>query len=297
MILVVGATGVLGGCIARRLLGHGAPVRILVRSGSQYDDLVAAGAEAVIGDLKDPDSVRGACRGIRAVLTTANAIGRTGKDNLESVDHLGNRNLVDAAAAENVRRFVFISALGAHPDHPMPLLRAKGLTEQRLRASGMAWTVLQPNLYMDIWVPAVVGGPALDGRPVTLVGDGLRRHSMVAVRDVASYATAALDHPEADNRTIPIGGPQPVTWRDAVAAFERELGRDLTVRTIAPGEAIPDLPDMISELAAALAGYDSPLDMAELATTYGIAPTTLDDFVHGFVAASTRPGVDVPSGG
>jgi hypothetical protein len=81
-----------------------------------------------VSDLKDADSVHAACRGVDAVVTTANAIGRTGDDNLDSVDHLGNRNLVDAAEAEGVRRFVCISALGAHPDHPMPLLRAKGRT-------------------------------------------------------------------------------------------------------------------------------------------------------------------------
>jgi uncharacterized protein YbjT (DUF2867 family) len=288
MILVVGATGLLGGSITRSLLSQGKPVRILVRGASTYDGLVVAGAEPVIGDLKDPDSVRAACRGIDAVITSANAIGRSGEDNLESVDHVGNRNLVDAAAAEGVGRFIFISALGANPDHPIPLLRAKGLTEQRLRTSGMAWTVLQPNAHMDTWIPMVVGAPALTGQPITLVGDGLRRHSMVARRDVVSYATAVLDRSEAHGRSMPIGGPQPITWRDVVAAFERELGRDLPVRTIAPGESIPHLPAFVSDMAAALAGYDSPLDMTELTRTYGVAPTPLPDFVHDFVETSLQ---------
>jgi uncharacterized protein YbjT (DUF2867 family) len=284
MILVVGATGQLGGLITHELLSRGTSVRMLVRSGSTHDELVAAGAEAIVGDLKDRDSVRAACCDVDAVITTANAIGRTGADNLESVDHLGNADLVDAAAAEGVRQFVFISALGADADHPMPLLRAKGRTERRLRTSGMAWRVLQPNLYMETWIPAIVGGPALAGQPVTLVGDGQRQHSMVAIRDVVSYTIAALDHPEAQDQTLPIGGPQPVTWRDVVAAFERELGRELLVHTIAPGELIPGLPQVVSELAAALACYDSPLDMTELSKIYGVAQTPLADFVHRFVA-------------
>lgn len=288
MILVVGATGRLGGLITHALLGRGTPVRMLVRAGSTHDGLVAAGAEAVTGDLKDLDSVRAACHDVDAVVTTANAIGRAGEDDIESVDHRGNANLVDAAAAEGVRRFVFVSALGADPDHPMPLLRAKGRTERRLRSSGMAWTVIQPNLYMDTWIPAIVGGPALAGQPVTLVGDGHRRHSMIAMRDVAAYTVAALDHPEAVGRTLPIGGPEPVTWRDVVAEFGRELGRDLSVRTVAPGEPIPGLPDIVSDLAAALAGYDSPLDMTEAARTYGVVPTPLAEFVHQFVATSLQ---------
>jgi NADH dehydrogenase len=288
MILVVGATGLLGGHITRRLLDQGRPVRIVVRQGSDYDGLVTAGAEAAIGDLKDPHSVRAACRGVDAVITTANAIGRDGEDNLESVDHIGNNNLIDAAVAQGVRKFVFTSSLGADPGHPMPLLRTKGLVEQRLRASGMTWTVLQPNFYMDTWIPAIVGGPALTGQPVTLVGDGLRQHSMIAVRDVAHYATAALDHPDAHDQTLRIGGPQPFTWRDVVATFERELGEELSIQTIAPGALIPDVPAVVSELAAVLAGYDSPLDMLELSRTFGVLPTTVASFVHDFVASTQR---------
>jgi uncharacterized protein YbjT (DUF2867 family) len=288
MILVVGATGLLGGSITSELLDQGRPVRILVRRGSNHEGLVAAGAQAAIGDLKDPVSVRAACHGVDAVITTANAIGRTGDDNIESVDHLGNCGLVDAAAAEGVRQFVFVSALGADADHPVPLLRAKGLTEQRLRGGGMAWTVLRPNLYMDLMIPQVVGGPALAGEPVTIVGKGRRKHSMVAMRDVVSYVIAALDNDEARGQTLLIGGSEPLTWRDVVAVFERELGRDIPVQTINPGESIPNLPDIVSQLGAMLDSYDSPLDMTELSKTYGVTPTTLADFVHTFVASAQQ---------
>jgi NADH dehydrogenase len=200
--------------------------------------------------------------------------------------------------AEGVRHFVFISALGADVNHPMPLLKAKGLTEQRLRASGMAWTVLQPNFYMDLLIPTIVGGPALAGQPVTLVGDGLRRHSMVAMRDVASYATAALNDPDqAAGRTLLVGGPEPATWRDVIVTFERVLGHDLVVQTIAAGERIPNVPDFVSELAAVLASYDSPLDMTSLARTYGVEQTTLAEFVDGFVATTSHRDVNAPAGG
>jgi len=152
----------------------------------------------------------------------------------------------------------------------------------------MTWTGLQPNFFMDLWIPPIVGVPALAGRPVTVVGDGKRQHSMVAVHDVASYAVAALDHHEAHNQTLYIGGPHPVAWLDVVAAFEKELDQKVPVRTIAPGDPIPGLPDIVSELAAALASYDSPMDVSELTRTYAVAPTTLTDFVHRFVAASRQ---------
>lgn len=288
MILVVGATGQLGGTIAHMLLDQKRPVRVLVRPGSDHNDLVAAGAEAVTGDLKDPASLVAACQGVDAVITTANATARGGDDTIESVDRVGNRNLVDAAAAAGVGRFVFVSALGADPDHPMALLRAKGQTEQHLRDSAMAWTVLQPNLFLDKLPMAVVGGPALAGQPVTLVGEGRRMHSMVAMRDAAAYAVAALDRDDADGQTLVIGGPQPVSWRDIVAAFAQALGTDVAVATVAPGQPVPGMPDFLTGLLAALETYDSPIDSSALAAAYGIRPTTLADFTHDVVTATRQ---------
>jgi NADH dehydrogenase len=111
---------------------------------------------------------------------------------------------------------------------------------------------------------------------------------MVAMRDVVAYAAAALDHPEAHGQILPVGGPQPVTWWDVVTAFERELGRELPVKTIAPGQPIPGVPGIVSELAAALAGYDSPLDMTELNTTYRVTPTPLADYVHTYINTTSQ---------
>jgi NADH dehydrogenase len=291
VILVVGATGQLGSQIARMLLDRGKPVRALIRR-TPGDVAVPDGAELVSGDLKDPESLAAACRGISAVVTTANSVGRTGVDTVESVDRHGNHDLVEAATAAGVRRFVFTSALGASLDSPVPFLRAKAETEQHLRASGMDWTILQPNLFMDTWVPAVVGGPALADEPVTIVGQGRRRHSFVAAGDVAAYAVAALDHPQAVGRELVIGGPQPLSWRDVVRAFEAALGRAVPTRSVPLGTSVSGLPDAVSGVLSALETYDSPLDMTEASRAFGVPPSTLDDFVRQFVArAAPVPGL------
>lgn len=286
MILVVGSTGDLGGQITRGLLAQGRPVRILVRPGSDHQTLRAAGAQPITGDIKVAGSLIAACAGVHTVITTANAAARSGVDTVESVDLHGNLNLIESAEVAGVHRFVFVSALGAHPGHPMPLLHAKGTAEQRLHDGGMAWTVLQPNVLMDKIIPIVVGAPALCNQPVTLVGDGASRHSFVAARDVAAYALTALDHSRSERQTLTVAGPEAISWRDIVAAFENELGRTIPVRTVAPGKPVAGLPDFVTQLLTALDSYNSPVDMTHTSASYRIPPTPLADYVRHFL--STR---------
>lgn len=285
MILVVGGTGALGSRITDRLLARGEQVRLLTRVAPGQPHRLPLEADRVFGDLKDAESLRVACADVDTVITTANATARSAPDTVDSVDLTGNLSLIDMAEAAGAGRFLFVSALGAHPDHPMPLLRAKGVSEERLRASDMAWTVLQPNVFMDTLIPVVVGGPALSGRPVTLVGGGRRRHSFIAMSDVAAYAVSALDRPQAQRQTIAVGGPEPLSWCDIVAAFEEELGRRVPVRAVPPGTPTPDLPDFITGLLTALEGYDSSIDMAQTRRELGVEPTHLADFVHTFALA------------
>ncbi|MBD1591650.1 NAD(P)H-binding protein [Arthrobacter sp. S1_S22] len=293
MILVAGATGQLGGLIAQTLLTKGFPVRVLVRNGSAHDALVTAGAEAVTGDLKDPGSLAAACDGVDAVVTTANSSARGGADTVDSVDRLGNRNLLEAAGSAGVGRFIFVSNLGASPDSPNPFMAAKGETEQLLRGSTMSWTIIQPNLFMDKLPVLVVGIPALSGQPVTLVGEGRREHSLVAMRDVAQYVLAAVEHPERDGRVLVLGGAEAVSWRDVVAAFEQELGRSIPVRTVPQGQPVPGMPDLLAGFLAMLETYDSRLEMGDLAAQYGVVPTSLTSWVHRFVLESSG----APAGG
>lgn len=287
MILIVGATGRLGGQIVQRLLADGRKVRVLVRPQSDYGSLVQAGAEPVVGDLKDPASLHAACEGIEAVVTTANAAGRGGEDTFQTVDDKGNHNLINAAVQAGVERFIFTSVLGSDPDSPAPLLRAKGITEERLRASGMTFTVTQADVHMDMLIPLVVDLPLSQGEPVRVVGEGRRTHSFVAQQDVAVFTVAALDHPAANNSTIVIGGPEPLSWRDIVSTFEQELGRPVLLETVAVGQRLPGLPDFVTDLVTALEMYDTPLDMREMTSIYGVDPTSFTSWVRQRFAGAT----------
>jgi NADH dehydrogenase len=294
MILVVGATGLVGGQIARTLLGQERDVRILVRPSSPYRDLVEAGAEPAAGDLKDPLSLAPAIDGVDTVITTATAGSRGGADTPEAVDLLGNRSLIDAARHADVQQLIFTSTIAADEASPVPVLSAKAATETYLRDSGVPFTILAADTIADLLIPLVVGGPALVGQPVTLVGEGRRRHSFIAARDFAAFAVAAIGHPEAMNRRVVIGGPEALSLRDVVAIYERALGRPIPVQTIAPGELLPNLPpvpgltEAISGVVAALETFDSPIDMSKNVHTFGVELTRLEDLVSQQVAQAAR---------
>ena len=279
MILLVGATGYLGGMVAGKLLEEDS-LRILVRPGSSYAPLVEQGAEPVEGDLKNPGSLAAACRGVRTVVTTANSISRSGADTTESVDLAGNRSLVDAASAAGVERFVFVSAYGASADHPVPFFQAKAATEERVRESGMEYVILAPNLFMEVWVPMVVGSRVAENEPVTLVGEARRRHSFISIEDVASSVAAATQHEGMTNQRLELGGPEALSWRDVVAVYERVLDRKLDTRFVSPGDPVPGLPDTIAAMMAGLEMQDSVLDSASLARRLGIELRTVEAVVR-----------------
>ncbi len=295
MILVVGAGGLVGGLVTRRLLREGWPVRALVRPGADIGVLDAAGAEVVVGRLRDQTTVAEAMADVGTVITTANSALESGAETPEAT-HLtvaGTRTLIDAAAAAGVDHLVFTSAYGADPASPVPFLAAKGQAESYLLERGLRHTVLAPDLVMEVWVAAVVGEPARSGGAVTIVGRGDRRHAFVAAEDVAAYAVAAAtravgsagptggpvtgpaDGP-GEGYYLPVGGPEALTWREVVAIHERVMGRPVRIRTVVPGELVPGVPPHLAATLALLDTYDSAIEMDAVSAAWGITPTPLE---------------------
>lgn len=293
MILVVGATGSLGGKIAWALQQRGDGVRLLLRDGRTHPLQGMPGVEVASGDLRDAGSLRRACQGIQAVVTTASA-SKTGGDSIENVDLAGNLNLIAAAEAAAVQHFVFTSTLSASEQSPVPLFRIKAEAERVLRGSRMTHTILQPNAFMDVWFEMLIERPLLAGGPVTLVGESLRRHAFIAERDIVEFALAALWSPAARNATLVLGGPAAVTLREVVHAYEVAGGRPIDVRSVPPGAPIPGVPEPVWPLAAALETFDSPVPMDAVTGTYGVELTSIASFARLRQSAFERSSI-IPS--
>jgi NADH dehydrogenase len=294
MILVVGATGLLGGRITAKLLAQGKQVRILVRHDSPSsvmaqqgmataaETLIQAGAEPVYGDLRDRTSLDAACQGVETVITTANTVLRD--NNYEEIDLKGTSNLIDAAKAADAGHFIYTSTSSSDINSPIPFLKVKGMCEQYLKESGINYTILQPGIFMEIWVGAIVGGPLRAQQPVTLVGKGDHAHAFVAIEDVANFAVAAVDNPNAVNQSIFIAGPASYSWTEIVNRVSSTLGFPIPVNYVGFDDPIPVPPGM-DVMLRGHETYESHIDMSETAPKYGVVLTPLEEFARRFFAA------------
>lgn len=158
MVLVAGATGLVGGEVCRKLAERGERVRALVRTTSsveRIEALRATGAELCVGDLKDPESIVAACNGVDAVISTASStLSRQAGDSIESVDGAGQLNLVNAAVSAKVKRFLFVS-FHRNPDLCFPLADAKSDVEKAI--SHLNFTVIQASWFMEVWLSPALG--------------------------------------------------------------------------------------------------------------------------------------------
>ena len=294
MILVVGATGLLGSEICRRLRGAGHPVRALMRANSSRDRISAvqsAGAATTIGDLKNPASLSLACEGVSAVVTTASStFSRQEGDSIETVDRQGHLHLIEAAKRAGVRQFVYVSIPPGVRDE-CPLFQAKREVEDALVQSGMDYTILLANYFMEVWLSPALGFDYANGR-ATVYGSGEQPIAWVSYRDVAGFAVDTLGNGAARNRMLLVGGPENLTPLRVVRIFEEVTGRSFTVEHVPRGaleKQYAEATDPMSRTFAALMlGYahGCPMDMRETLDSMPRPLTTIRDYAAGVERSS-----------
>ena len=290
--LLVGATGLLGYDICRWLLDARHDVRALIRPSADAGKRAALGAlgvELVEGDLKDPASLSRACAGVQAVISTASStLSRQGGDSIESVDRQGQLALVDAAQRAGVAHFVFVS-FRENPNIQFPLTVAKRAVERALKASGMAYTILQASYFMEVWLTPALGFDAANGT-VRLYGDGNRPISWISYQDVARAAAAAVSEPNARNMIVELGGPDALSPRQVVRMFE-SAGAGPIAAEVVPEAALEaqraSATDSLQQSFAGLMLQYAAGDAVDTATSSRLFPfrrTSVHEFITGQLA-------------
>lgn len=291
MHLIVGATGLVGGAVAKQLREQACDVRALVRGGAAHHGagpLLQAGVSIVAGDLRDPFAVSGACQGVDTVVCTATSMPAADGDALQRVDLDGVLGLIAAAERAGVRRFVYTS-FSSNIRIDSPLAHAKRSCEVRLAESSMESAILQPSYFMEVWLGPHLGFDAARAQ-ARIYGDGKAGVNYVSALDVAAFAVAAATAPGELRDVVQIGGPECVSQLGAVGVFERQLGRSFSLEHVpiqaleAQHQSSDPLQRTFAALMIAYALGDPVPEARQTAERYGLRLTTIEDY-----AARMRP--------
>jgi uncharacterized protein YbjT (DUF2867 family) len=291
--LVAGATGTLGLQICETLARGGRRVRALVRptaDPAKLERLRGLGAELVEGDLEQPHTLPAALAGVSTVITTATSFPQDQRpDAIERLERAGSINLVDAAAAAGVRHFVFTSNRDVATEYPFR--RAKRAVERHLAASGMGYTILRPASFMEVWFSPLLGFD-LAAREVTVYGEGTVPLTWISSADVAEFAVWALEAERARDATLDLGGPEPLSFLEAVAVYEELLGEPLRLRHVPLAELERQYAEASGPREQSLAGVmlatarGGVIEMGELVAESAVRLTTVGEFAIRQLAAT-----------
>jgi NAD(P)H dehydrogenase (quinone) len=233
LIAVTGATGGLGGRVARRLAGRGVAQRLVVRDAARAPELDRAEvAEATYGD---GEAMRRALDGVATLLMVS------ASEDRERVKL--HTTAVEAAVAAGVGRVVYTSFFGAAPDCTFTFGRDHWHTEEALNASGVRWTFLRDNLYID-FLPLMAGADGVIRGP-----GGNGRAAVVARDDIADAGVAVLldDTGRHDGRGYDMTGPEALTLAEVAEQLSRVAGRPITYQE-----------ETLEEAYASRASYGAP---------------------------------------
>lgn len=293
-LLIVGATGTLGRQVTRRALDEGYEVRCLVRSLKKAAFLKEWGAELVVGDLCKPDTLPTALEGVTAVIDAATARA-TDSLSIKQVDWEGKLNLVQAAKAAGIDRYIFFSILDAEKHPNVPLMEIKHCTEKLLVESGLNYTILRPCGFLQ----GLIGQyaiPILEGQAVWVMGD-TSPTAYMDTQDIAKFAVRALKVPETEKQSFAIVGPRAWGAYEIIRLCERLSGKEARVSRMPIGllRAIRrfarffqwtwNIADRLAFTEVVATGKPLEAPMDDVYKTFGFAPqdtTTLESYLQDY---------------
>ncbi len=225
-VLVAGATGYLGGFVAREFTARGYFVRALVRSPEKLDHLWNSTDEIVRAEVTRPETLEHVCDGIDVVFSSIGITRQKDGLTFRDVDFQGNKNLLDVAFKAGVKKFVYVSGFNGPNLRHLDIIAAHEDFVDELKASGISYAVLRPTGYFSDM--GEVLEMARKGR-AWLVGSGENRTNPIHGADLAIRCVDAID---GDQREIDVGGPETMTWSEVAALAFEVLGRPARVTHI-----------------------------------------------------------------
>jgi len=227
MILITGGSGFIGRHLVERLLADGRPVRCLVSERLAKQPPWPQMPEMIVGTLLDEEALFHAVTGVHTVIHLENAQWWGRMRDLERVELVGTRNLIAAARAARVGRIITLSHLGSTPAAAYPLLRIKGMLEELIRASGLAYTIIRSGLVFgegDAFVSHIAMQLSANPLFFLMPGRGEVILHPIYIDDLVQAIVNSLELIDTVDTTQEIGGPEYITLGDMISTVMRVTG-------------------------------------------------------------------------
>ena len=222
MILITGATGTVGREVIKRLCAHGVQIRAVTRDLQKAMANRLPNVQFVQGDFEDVDSMRRACSGVDRAFLLTNSTERTEDQQIA---------FTRVAQESGVRHIVKLSQLHADPNSAGRFLRYHAAVEAAVEASGLTFTFLRPNLYMQ---GLLNFRQSIQEKSAFFAAAGDARISAVDVRDLADVAVAALTTSQHNNKIYSLTGPDALAFAEMAHQLSRAIGRTITFVDVPP---------------------------------------------------------------
>ncbi|NTV52444.1 MAG: SDR family oxidoreductase [Candidatus Firestonebacteria bacterium] len=277
--LITGSTGTLGSEIRKRLAAKKTPFRALVHSSEKAAQIAGPGVETVVGDFDKPETLKPALEGMEKVFLLSSS-------DLKQVER--ESVLADLAKAAGVRHVIKLSMMGAALDSAVSLARWHAQIERHIEGTGMKFTHLRPNYYMQNFLPSAQG---ILTRGVFSGSLGGARISMIDAADIAGVAVRCLTHAGYENMVYELTGPEALGLSDVAVQLSRVLKRPISYVNVPletsrksmlsggmPVWYVDALQDLMRSF---LEGFGSRVTLA-VADITGRSATSFHEFAHRF---------------
>jgi uncharacterized protein YbjT (DUF2867 family) len=266
-VLVIGASGFLGGRIVRELISQGHAVRCLARDPEKIRDLVAAGCEAIKGDISDTELVKQALKSMQAVYIAIHTISQqpgSRGDRFMEVEANGIHNVVAGCKANGVNRLIYVTSLGIERDSRSEWLRERWRIEESVIASGLDATIIRPGMIVGSGGRGFEMLAAQAKRRVAVFLGSKHKMRTIAVDDLIYYLVGALDQSATFGRRFDVGNDEVLSNAEVVDGVAEVLRRPHPAKLKLPPGLLGTFAPLIERMgklpAGSIKGFVDSLD-------------------------------------